>query len=248
MLSALNSLRGYYYWVQKLDKELIKAVLGDKLRMFGEWLVPHALKYPDECYNTMYCFDVFDTENQCYLPQNKVKSFVEQLGLNYVPVFYEGEFTAWEDYMYLVGKTEMGGEIGEGIVVKNQTEITEDVVYTKIVHENFHEVHKQGSTKANLCPQSDEEKHELMRLTELAETIVTPARVEKILYKLVDEGIIPENFSMKNMQAICKKLPSEVYYDCLKEVPQIVNQIESFSKISCKIVIRLAKEIIQRRE
>ena len=199
MLSALNSLRGYYYWVQKLDKELIKAVLGDKLRMFGEWLVPHTLKYPDECYNTMYCFDVFDTENQCYLPQNKVKSFVEQLGLNYVPVFYEGEFTAWEDYMYLVGKTEMGGEIGEGIVVKNQTEITEDVVYTKIVHENFHEVHKQGSTKANLCPQSDEEKHELMRLTELAETIVTPARVEKILYKLVDEGIIPENFSMKNI-------------------------------------------------
>ena len=67
----------------------------------------------------IYCFDVFDMEQHRYLPQDQVKALAEQLGLRYVPVFYEGPFTSWEDYQPLVGKTELGGEIGEGIISKN---------------------------------------------------------------------------------------------------------------------------------
>lgn len=39
ILSPELNLRGFYEWVQKLDKEQVHAVLGDNLRMFGEWLV-----------------------------------------------------------------------------------------------------------------------------------------------------------------------------------------------------------------
>lgn len=39
ILSPELHLRGFYEWVQKLDKERVHAVLGDNLRMFGEWLV-----------------------------------------------------------------------------------------------------------------------------------------------------------------------------------------------------------------
>lgn len=244
ILSAENTLRGYYDWVQKLDKELVKSVLGNGLRMFGEWLVKHTVKYPDERYNTMYCFDVFDMENKCWLPQNEVKSLADKLGLNYVPVFYEGEFTAWEDYKHLVGRTEMGGEIGEGIVIKKQNELSEDVAYTKIVHERFKEVWK----KVRRHTENPEEKQEKKRLEELTETVVTPARVEKILYKLVDEGILPEDFSAKDMKTIYKTLPSAVYHDCVKEVPEVVNQIENFGKFSNSVAIRLAKEILKKRE
>lgn len=244
ILSAENTLRGYYDWVQELDKELVKSVLGDRLRMFGEWLVKHTVKYPEERYNTMYCFDVFDTENKCWLPQNEVKSLADKLGLNYVPVFYEGEFTSWEDYKQLVGKTEMGGELGEGIVIKKQNELSEDVAYTKIVHERFKEVWK----KVRRHSESPEEKQEKKRLEELTETVVTPARVEKILYKLVNEGILPEDFSTKDMKTIYKTLPSAVYHDCIKEVPEVVNQVENFGKFSNSIAIRLAKEILKKRE
>ncbi|MDE6708811.1 MAG: RNA ligase family protein [Oscillospiraceae bacterium] len=244
ILSAENTLRGYYEWVQKLDKELVKLVLGDKLRMFGEWLVKHTVKYPEKRYNTVYCFDVFDTENKCWLPQNEVKSLADKLGLNYVPVFYEGKFTAWEDYNYLVGKTEMGGELGEGIVIKKQNNLSDNIAYTKIVHERFKEVWK----KVRHHSESSEEKREKKRLEELTETVVTPARVEKILYKLVDEGILPEDFSMKDMKMIYKTLPSAVYHDCVKEVPEVVNQIENFGKFSNSICIRLAKEILKKRE
>ena len=234
ILSAENTLRGYYDWVQKLDKELVKSVLGDRQRMFGEWLVKHTVKYPEERYNTMYCFDVFDMENKCWLPQNEVKSLADKLGLNYVPVFYEGEFTAWEDYTYLVGKTEMGGEIGEGIVIKKQNDLSDDVAYTKIVHERFKEVWK----KVRRHSESPEEKQEKKRLEELTETVVTPARVEKILYKLVDEGILPEDFSAKDMKTIYKSLPLAVYQDCVKEVPEVVNQVEKFGKYSNSVAMR----------
>lgn len=244
ILSAENTLRGYYEWVQKLDKELVKLVLGDRLRIFGEWLVKHTVKYPEECYNTMYCFDVFDTENKCWLSQNEVKSLADKLGLNYVPVFYEGEFTTWEDYKQLVGKTEMGGEIGEGIVIKKQNDLSDDVAYTKIVHERFKEVWK----KVRRHSESPEEKQEKKRLEELTETVVTPARVEKILYKLVDEGILPEDFSARDMKIIYKTLPSAVYQDCVKEVPEVVNQIENFGKFSNSVSIRLAKDILKKRE
>lgn len=244
ILSAENTLRGYYEWVHKLDKELVKLVLGDKLRMFGEWLVKHTVKYPEKRYNTVYCFDVFDTENKCWLPQNEVKSLADKLGLNYVPVFYEGKFTAWEDYNYLVGKTEMGGELGEGIVIEKQNNLSDNVAYTKIVHEHFKGVWK----KVRHHSKSSEEKREKKRLEQLTETVVTPAKVEKILYKLVDEGILPENFYMKDMKMIYKTLPSAIYHDCVKEVPEVVNQIENFGKFSNSICIRLAKKILKRRE
>lgn len=243
MLSAENTLRDYYDWVQKLDKELVKAVLGDSLRMFGEWLVKHTVKYPEERYNTVYCFDVFNMKQHCWLPQHEVQRLAEQLGLHYVPVFYEGTFTSWEDYQLLVGKTEMGGEIGEGIVIKKQNDLAE-VAYTKIVHMRFQDVHK----KVRCRIESPEEKREKKRLEELAATVVTPTRVEKIILKLVDEGVLPEDFSMKDMKTIYKALPSAVYYDCMKEAPEIVNQIENFGKFSNSVAIRLAKEILRKRD
>ncbi|MDE5772341.1 MAG: RNA ligase family protein [Ruminococcus sp.] len=245
MLSAENTLRGYYEWIQKLDKELVKSVLGDRLRMFGEWLVKHTVKYPEERYNTMYCFDVFDTENKCWLPQNEVKSLADKLGLNYVPVFYEGEFTAWEDYKQLVGRTEMGGELGEGIVIKKQNDISDDVAYTKIVHERFKEV--QRKVRKRPANEKIAEISEKLRIKEFVKTAVTSARVEKILHKLVDEGILPEDFSMKDMKTVYKNLPLEVYKDCMKEVPEMVEQVENFGKFSSEVSIELAKEIIRKR-
>lgn len=85
ILSPELHLRGFYEWVQKLDKERVYAVLGDNLRMFGEWLVRHTVPYPKDCYETLYCFDVFDMKQHRYLPQDQVKALAEQLGLRYVP-------------------------------------------------------------------------------------------------------------------------------------------------------------------
>lgn len=241
-VDAENPFRGYYDWVQQLDKDQVHAALGNHLRMFGEWLVPHRVVYPEEKQNTMYCFDIYDTEKAAYLPQDKVKHIVEQLGLHYVPVFYEGAFTSWDDIMPLVGKTEMGAELGEGIVIKNMTTRKHGMYYVKLVHERFAEIHKQKRKPLDL-----EKIREREHYREIVKTIVTPQRVEKLLYKLVDEGVVPENFTMEDMKTICRSLPSAVYYDCVKEHPEIVEQIENFGKYSGSLTIPLVKEIIRKK-
>ena len=142
-LDEKNNLRGAWEWVQKLDKDKVKSVLGSRYLLFGEWLVKHAVPYPEERYNQMYCFDAMDLETGKYLPQEQVMEMVEKLGLTYVPVFYQGPFQNWEQIEAMVGKTALGGEYGEGVVVKNMSRLNDPneklPFYTKIVGENFAE-------------------------------------------------------------------------------------------------------------
>lgn len=53
-LDADNDLRGFYGFVQSLDKEKVREVLGSNIRLFGEWLVQHKVEYPRECYDKFY--------------------------------------------------------------------------------------------------------------------------------------------------------------------------------------------------
>lgn len=114
ILGIGNNLRGFYEWSQTLNKELVKSVLNGNLVLFMEWLVPHTLSYPKERYNHAYCYDVYDTNTEKYLPQSTVQAIVSKLNLTYVPTFYEGKFISWEHCVSFVGKTELGGEQGEG--------------------------------------------------------------------------------------------------------------------------------------
>ncbi len=243
ILNLQNNLRGFWEWSQTLPKEIVKAVLGNNLVLFGEWLVPHSVEYPEERYSKAYFYDVYDTENCCYLPQDKVKEIIEQLNLTYVPVFYDGEFVSWEHCIDFVGKTELGGEYGEGIVIKNQTKLNNPnkrlPFYTKIVSSAFAETkgHKQKVVDADKIKAVEENKV-------LAETIVTKARVKKLLNKFVDDGILPEDWSSKEMSIVAKNLTRAVYDDCVKEEPETVKQIDNFGKVANSIAMCLARQIL----
>ena len=143
ILDLGNNLRGAWEWSQKLDKKLVKEVLGTNLVLFGEWLVSHTIAYPDDRYQIAYFYDVWDTESERYLDQDKVEDIVKQLNLIYVPVFYKGTFESWDHLKQFVGRTDLGGENGEGIVVKNMTRLNDPNTrlpfYTKIVADKFAE-------------------------------------------------------------------------------------------------------------
>lgn len=247
ILSLSNNLRGFWEWSQTLDKELVKSVLGDTLIAFCEWLVPHSVKYPEERYNHAYFYDVYDTSTEAYLPQDKVTEIIDKLGLICVPCFMAGEFVSWEDCMRYVGETELGGEYGEGIVVKNQTRLndpnTRSPFYLKIVGEKFTETkgHKHGKVLDPDVLKTIEENKALV------ETIVTPARVEKLLNKFVDEGVLPEDWGNTEMPIIAKNLTKAVYADCVKEEPETVNQINNFGKVANSIAMQIARGIMENR-
>lgn len=243
ILNISNNLRGFYEWTQTLDKELVASGLGEDIVLFGEWLVPHTVKYPDEKYNQFYIYDAYNTKSEEYLLQCTVEAIADILNLNYIPVFYRGEFKSWEHCYSFVGKTEMGGEYGEGIVVKNQTKLNDKnsrtPYYLKIVGEKFQEVHKDHKKVIDPEKLKANEENKL-----LCETIVTEARVVKILHKLIDEGVLPENWGASEMPIVAKNLCKRVFEDCLKEEPETTAKIENFGKVANSICMTIARKFI----
>jgi hypothetical protein len=83
------------------------------------------------------------------------------------------------------------------------------------------------------------------RAIELANSIVTEARVKKMILKLIDEGLIPENLTPKDMGLVMKHLPKRIYDDVLKEEMETVKAIgESASKIISTCVAQIARKIV----
>ena len=201
----------------------------------------HTVKYPDDKYNNFYMYDVYDLETQSYLPQEKVVAIAENLGLTMVPIFYVGEFISWEHCMSFVGKSDLGAESGEGIVVKSQTRLNDPdyrhPFYLKIVGEKFCETKAHGHIKQT----NPDVFAKLEADRELAEAIVTEARVTKILHKMVDEGIIPADWGSHDMGTIAKNLPRLVYEDCIKEESETVNAIDNFGKIANSIAMGVVR-------
>lgn len=245
-LTPESNLQGFYEYVQSLDSTMISCVLGTRYIFFGEWLVKHTIKYPQEKMKQFYVFDVWDTEIEQYIPWEQTKQMAEFCGLKTVPVFYDGPFTSWEHVYSFVGKTEMGGEpTGEGVVIKSQDRLDNKFsgtpAYVKIVAKEFSEVHQSKPQK-----DIDPAKIAARQAAEaLAETIVTSRRVEKAIQKFVEDGIVPENWDEKDLGTIVKNLPRAIYNDCVKEEPETVAQIENFGKICGSLSMKLARGLIK---
>lgn len=205
LLDEENDLRGYYAWAKQLDEKLVKR--NSHYIYFGEWLIKHKLHYGSHM-DQFYLFDIFDKEKRKYLPFDIVRQEAERFGLNIVPVFYEGPTKPIEELKQFVGKSFLG-EVGEGIVIKNVT--YEDhfghQIYVKIVSDTFSEKLKTKKPKDQTVTQEEL----------FIETFLTPARVEKFLYKLVDEGILQEDFGVKEMPIILRELSHRLYEDLIEE-------------------------------
>jgi len=245
-LSAENTLRGFYDFAQTLDKTLIRETLGTRFVVFGEWLVRHSVRYPEEAYEKFYVFDVFDRETGRYCPHEQMLVFAEKLGLKTVPVFYTGQFTDWEDIQKFVGRTDMKAEpSGEGIVIKSQDRLDNKYsgtpAYVKIVASAFAEVHK--TRKHVVDPSKNLKKSEEF---ELVGTVVTERRVEKLLQKFTEDGLLQEGWNLQHFPQISKILPKACFEDCRKEEPELVAQTEHFGKVCAKLCMMHVKSIYFR--
>ncbi len=246
-LGLRENLRGFWEWTQqKLRAEDYQGY--NNIRVFGEWLVSHNVPYPQERYQNFYCYDLFNTKTGMYQDQSVVKIFCKDNDLIYVPILYSGEFQSWEHCLSFVGQTKLGGEYGEGIVIKNMTKLNNPnnrlPFYTKIVGEKFQEKSK-NKVKKPIDPDA-------LALREynigLVESIVNTARVSKILHKLIDEGILREDWNELDMGIIARNINREVYNDCVKEENEIVLEVgECFGKICASTSMNIVKEILKTR-
>lgn len=254
-LNSKNTLNGFWDYVQSLNTIAFKEVLGSRYIVFGEWMgAKHAIKYPEDVYGKFWMFDVWDTQTEQYLPYEETRAFYGRLiacgnkekKFNFVPVFYIGKFESWEKTMELVGKTEVGAEpSGEGIVIKRQdcldSKSSRLPFYVKIVSEQFSEVHKSKKQKA-IDPAAIAKKEANLAL---AATIVTPQRVQKMIYKFIEDGLLPQDWDEHNLKDISKILPNAIYRDCVKEESETVQQIEDFGKVAAKLSMSIVRDLIK---
>lgn len=244
-LTMENTLQGFWDFVQGLDPQKLIDVLRHRYILFGEWLVKHTIRYPDTAYKQFYVFDVWDKEVEQYTPWAFTYQVAQALGLQTVPLFYDGKFTSWDDIYSYVGKTQLNAEpTGEGIVIKSQDRLDNKFsgtpAYVKIVAKEFSEVHQ--SKVHEVDPEKLAAKEAALEATK---TIVTKRRVEKILQKFVEDDVIPVDWDEHNLGQIAKILPKACYKDCVKEEPETVNSIENFGKLCASVSMKLAREMIK---
>ncbi|WP_431785908.1 RNA ligase family protein [Paenibacillus lactis] len=237
-LSPENNLRGFYEWTQTLDaNKLLEGVI-----YFGEWLVKHKLDYGSNA-NQFYLFDIFNEFTQEYVDFSMVKDEAARLSLKLVPVFYEGQYKSFEHLESFIGKTELGVNEGEGIVVKNvhYQDRYGKQLFVKLVSDSFREVQKQ---KAPKDPNFTSEEQMAIR------SVLTKARVEKMIYKLVDENVLDEQFGIEDMGTILKQLGNRLYDDIVKEEYEVIKNFEEkeVRRVIGKSLPSIVKSVIQEKE
>lgn len=240
-LDITNTLRGFYNYAQMFDNEK----LTQGYVYFGEWLVPHKVDYVEHVGN-FYLFDIWDENSGKYLSHVDVIAEAARIGFTLAPLIYAGPYRSYEHLQSLVGRSYYAKEAtaGEGIVVKNYS--YEDKhgtqMMVKMVSEGFREVVKQ---KAPRDPNAFSAEQQFVRET------VTEARVEKALYKLIDEGNAPTNPSVTDMGTILKALGSTIVHDIIEEEGEQLGadiDTQNIAKACGKVVPAMLRKIIERLE
>ena len=241
LLSQDQGLRGFYNWVS-LNIVPIQDKLNSNYRYYGEWLIPHKVIYKQEFYNNFYLFSIWDEEKQQYLSDNIVKQEAKKLNLKQPEYFYEGEYISYEHIMSFVGKSNITLNIntGEGVVVKNINYFNRnnEQLFVKFVSEKFAEIQKQKLPK-NPNINLDEK--------ELISSVLTIARVRKLIYKLIDDDLLQADFDITDMGTILKLLGNSVFEDIIKEESEMFINYEQniIKKIIGKSLPTLIKQILK---
>lgn len=236
LVNGGDTLRGFAGWV---DSNVKMELLNPRYKYYGEWLVPHSMKYPEHRYHQFYLFDVYDESRGIYLDDIVVVMEAARLGLKIAPILYKGEYQGYDHLMSFVGQTRMGGESGEGIVVKkyNYRDPYGNQLFIKLVADAFREIRPQ---KAPKDPNAYDEVYELMA------SLATPARIGKLVYKLIDAGMINELWELEDMGTILKNIG--VYEDIMKEeADSIPNRFDdkAIRKALGSIVPKVLKDILR---
>ena len=230
LLDQPGALRGFYDYVKtEIEPKTDWSKLND-LVVFGEWEISHTCKYNKDVYNHWYVYDLWSKARGCYLPQATVKMLCNAVGLDYIEELYYGPFISWDHCKSFLSKSTAYGPEQEGIVIKNQSKLDNEnnkaPAYLKIVNERFKESQHSKKEKKPLDPEAEAAKVEAAKL---AASIVTEARVRKLILKLVDEGLVPAELQPKDMGTVMKQLPKRCFADCLKEEPETVKQLGEFA-------------------
>ena len=205
-LTLDNDNAGFYEWALNQIRFVDFFTQHPKIRLYGEWLVPHTLKsYEESAWRNFYVFDVMLDDK--YLPFEDYKELLEPFGINFIPPICKVK-NPTKDRM--INQLEKNGYLikdgegaGEGIVIKNYDYKNKfgRVIWAKIVRNEFKSKHWAND------PTEVKERKEVEQ--EIVNKYITLALVEKEFSKIDNEI----GWSSK----LIPRLLNTVYYCLVKE-------------------------------
>lgn len=179
----------------------------------GEYLAKpkhNVLAYDRNPVDNIIIFDI-NKGQETYLSYDEKKAEAERLGLEVVPLVYQGMITSPEQFLQFMETISiLGGQKIEGVVVKNYSKMGPDkkVLLAKYVSEAFKEVHKVEWKAQN------PNKGDIMQL--LAAKYKTDSRRHKAIQHLREAGILTD--SPKDIGALIKEVQRDTMEECKEEI------------------------------
>ena len=214
-LTLENDNAGFCNFVNSQDAIIRCLKENPKLRLYGEWLVPHTIKtYADNAWRKFYVFDVMlecDKGNEEYIPYSEYVEILEKYNIDYIPLLGKIENPTYDSICDFVDKNSFliksGMGNGEGVVVKNYNYKNKwgNIVWAKVVSSEF----KNGNTNKSVNKQLKNTSEICIEL-EIINKYVTLALCEKVKAKIIEEK---GDWSSKYIPMLLNM----VFYDLINE-------------------------------
>ena len=172
----------------------------DRMIFFGETMVKHTLDYDWDKIPPIIMFDVYNVKTGKFLNLEEKTKIFKDLGLEQPPykIFKSEELKQMSINDGFVPQSKYRNGQAEGVVFKNYNK----QMFAKYVRNKFKEESKEAFGDSKKYAKNDDER--------IVSIYVTNARIEKIIYKLIDEG---HQLSMPLMNM----LPKRVWNDVIEE-------------------------------
>ena len=198
-------------YVKSLD--FVDNSLHDGWTYRGEFLAKprhNSLVYERVPLHNIIIFDI-NTGEEDYLSYEQKKEEAQRIGLETVPLLYNGKIGSPDEVINLLDRTSiLGGQKIEGFVVKNYNKFTDDkkAMMGKLVSEAFKEVHQKEWKNTN--------PGALGIIELLIGKYKTPARWDKALLHLKEEGKLqgaPEDIGF-----LIQAIGDDIEMECSDEI------------------------------
>lgn len=229
---------GYRGWVAE-GSRIQKTPFAKSHILYGEWLTSHTVEYKEEAMEKFYLFAAVEKSFMKEVSLEEVEEIAKQIEVETPEILFKGTFAELEEKLHeLIGcsnLTKKEGK-GEGIVILNLTK----GFRTKKVTEEFRE-------RAKVSFKEERALYVSQSIAWAAE-YATPARIRKIIHKLIDEETIKEyELTYKNFIGLRSIAIEKTFEDIIseaEEVPENFVEKEALSEIS-KRATSILKEFLK---
>ncbi len=199
VIKELDLVPGWTYRAEYLKKPKHNALVYDRIPT-----------------NHLMIFDI-NTGHEEYMSYADKKREANRLGLECVPLIYEGMIETPQQFRDMIDRVSiLGGQKVEGVVIKNYRRFGPDkkVLLGKFVSEAFKEVHAAEWKASN--------PNKLDIVEALVESLRTPARWNKAIQHLKEAGKLED--SPRDIGNLMKEVQQDINKECRELIQEKLTQ------------------------